>query len=176
MILGERSVNLVMGDLFSEPAVVGALDVQFQTTGVSFHVVKLGSTEKECLWEVLAEWAILPLAVKPGSSPCIWWTSYVIIGRAGILGDKSTGVYSSWEEFGEFSKSWVHFTPKESGMIYHVVKGVTSTDEVTVVHSFGPAKRIPVGSDVYACLVVCGPSDGYYQVHGQARRMKDVGW
>ncbi len=160
-------------ELFSEPAVVGTLDVkpQTQTTGVAFHVVKLGATEKESSWEVLAEWAILPLGTRKGSQQCLWWTSYIIIGRAGILGDKLTGVYESWDEFGEFSSSWIMLTPKESGFVYHVTKGVVAADNVAFADSFRPVEKIPVGSDVYACLVVCGPSDGYYQVHGQGRRM-----
>lgn len=169
----ERSVNLGMGDLFFEPAAVGTLDVkpQTKTTGVEFHVVKLGATEKESSWEVLAEWAILPLANQSGSQQCMWWTSYIIIGRAGTLGDKLTGVYESWDEFVENpSPSRIIMTPKESGIVYHVNRGV-ATGDVAVVDMFRPAGKVPVGSDVYACLVVCGPSGWYYQVHGQGRRM-----
>ncbi len=155
-----------MADLFSEPAVVGTL-VHGRTKGAAFHVVKLGATEKESLWDVLVEWTMLSSLPQQKT---LLWTSYIIIGRAGILGDKATGVYESWKEFGEFLSSSLMVTLRDSGFIYHVTKGVGS-DIMVTVDSFRPVEKIPVGSDVYACLVVCVPGNGTCDVHGQARRM-----
>ena len=156
-----------MGDLFSEPAVVGIFE-ENRAIGMKFHVVQLGATEKESSWEVLAEWSILPEEDRKGSTEIVWWTSYIIVSRAGVLGDKSTGVYPWWEEFCDLPSSSIIMRPKESGFIYHVSRGV-GDKEMAIVDTFRPAEEIPVGSDVYACLVVS--SNGYYEVHGQGRRM-----
>ncbi|KIL64610.1 hypothetical protein M378DRAFT_163070 [Amanita muscaria Koide BX008] len=79
----------------------------------SFHILNLPSPDGNLvrLRRIVAEYCIQPAGSVPHQA--IWWTSYIVLARRGIL-TRATGVYTDWTEFGTGSSI---VAPRNNGII-----------------------------------------------------------
>ncbi|KAJ3560793.1 hypothetical protein NP233_g10603 [Leucocoprinus birnbaumii] len=141
------------------------------TNSPSFHIIKLPALAGHIshLLNLVVEFCIQPLgAVK---HQAIWWTSYVIISRRGIL-TRGSGVYAEWNEVGKVLSHPATgiIAPRTNGIqIADISKGVLNGNQTNgTVLRVVDLKDIERNAEIFAVLVASGMHDGAYQAHGQA--------
>jgi len=136
----------------------------------SFHILRLpsGAQGSNRLKSLVVEYGIESLATT--NRQAIWWTSYVVVARPGILNIRESGVYAEWDEFANILPYPGTISPQTGDIdIVDIEKGVLNNGLSGTVLRQVDMSGTSIEVEIYAVLVASARHDPAYQVSAQAR-------